>query len=345
MLGAMADVESLRRRLESFLTDAAGGPARVLEAHPLAGGASREAWSVDVEIASGPQAGRHALVLRRDLGGTIHRDSLSREQEFAVLRAAHAGGVRAPRPLWCCADPAVLGRPFFLMERLPGEAVGRRIVKDPALVAARAELPGAMGRELAKIHAIAPATHGLDFLPGPAAASNPALGVLAQSAAALRERGEPHPALELAIRWLESHAPQCAETVVVHGDFRIGNVLVSPRGLEGILDWEFVHRGDPHEDLAWPLVRAWRFGNDGLRFGGVAEAEPFLEAYAAASGRAVDRQAVDYWELLGNLRWAVGCLSQADRHLNGEEPSVELASLGRKAAEMEWELLERLSRP
>lgn len=336
----LAPVDDLRERLEAFINTAAGGAARVTAARPLAGGASREAWAVDVEIASGPDAGRHELVLRRDLGGTIHADSLSRDQELRVLRAAHAEGVRAPRPRWGTADPAILGRPFFLMDRLPGETVGRRVVKDPSLAAARAALPGEMGRELTKIHAIDPARHGLDFLPAPPAGISPARAALDGSLRVLRGRGEPHPALELAARWLAERAPACEPPVLVHGDFRIGNVLVGPRGLEGVLDWEFAHLGDPHEDLAWPLVRSWRFGNDGLRFGGLSAPEPFFEAYEAASGRTVDHAAVGYWEVMGNFRWAVGCLAQADRHLSGVERSVELASLGRKAAEVEWELLE-----
>jgi aminoglycoside phosphotransferase (APT) family kinase protein len=336
----METQEDLRERLEAFLATAAGAPARVVGMRPLAGGASREAWAVDVEIATGGEAGRHELVLRRDLGGTIQRDSLTREQEFEVLRAAHASSVLAPRPRWCAKDPRLLGRPFFLMDRLPGEAVGRRVVKDPALAAALRALPVQMGQALAQIHAIDPALPALGFLPRAAQDGSPARAAVAQSAAVVRERGEPHPALELAVRWLLERAPVCETAVFVHGDYRIGNVLVTPTGLAGILDWEFAHVGDPHEDLAWPLVRSWRFGADALHFGGVADPAPFFAAYEEASGRRVDRRAVAYWEVLGNLRWAVGCLAQADRHLRGEERSVELASLGRKAAEVEWELVE-----
>src|SRR6185437_11434972 len=130
--------------------------------------------------------------------------------------------------------------------------------------------------------------------------------------------------------------------VLVHGDFRVGNLMVGPEGLVGVFDWEFAHVGDPLEDLAWPCVRSWRFGQDGLVLGGLAGPEEFLEVYERLSGRRVSRPDLRYWEMVGNLRWAVGCISQANRHLSGQAPSVELASLGRRTAEMELELLDLL---
>ncbi len=120
--------------------------------------------------------------------------------------------------------------------------------------------------------------------------------------------------------------------------------MVGPDGLRGVFDWEFAHVGDPAEDLAWPCVRSWRFGHDAQRLGGVGSFEEFHEAYERAGGRKVERRAVEYWEVMGNLRWAVGCVAQAHRHLSGQAPSVELASLGRRAAEMELELLDLIAR-
>jgi aminoglycoside phosphotransferase (APT) family kinase protein len=156
--------------------------------------------------------------------------------------------------------------------------------------------------------------------------------------------GEPHPALELAIRWLRPRAPASGRLVLVHGDFRVGNLMVGPSGLVGVFDWEFAHVGDPHEDLAWPCIRSWRFGQDQRRLGGVGDPEDFFAAYEAAGGGAVDRSTITFWEVLGNLRWAVGCVSQAHRHLSGQAPSVELASLGRRACEMELEVLDLIAR-
>jgi aminoglycoside phosphotransferase (APT) family kinase protein len=326
-------------RLETWLTATVGGPARVTAARQLTGGASRESWAVDVEVGGGPEAGRHALVLRRDLGGLIQDEALTREQEFRVLVVAHRRGVRAPRPRWLCTDPAVLGVPFFLMDRLEGESVGRRVVREPALAEARRLLPAQMGEQLALIHRIDSRAEGLDFLPAPDPGRSPAETALERTSQQLGRLGEPHPALELGLRWLRRHAPPCPAPVLVHGDFRVGNLMVGPDGLRGVFDWEFAHVGDPAEDLAWPCVRSWRFGHDIQRLGGVGSFEEFQAAYERAGGRKVERRAVEYWEVMGNLRWAVGCVAQAHRHLSGQAPSVELASLGRRAAEMELELL------
>jgi aminoglycoside phosphotransferase (APT) family kinase protein len=134
------------------------------------------------------------------------------------------------------------------------------------------------------------------------------------------------------------------ELVVTHGDWRIGNLVVDEDGLVAVLDWEFAHLADPVEDVAWPLVRAWRFGVDGLRLGGVGDVEPYLDRYNALTGRALTLDDLYVWEVFGNVKWAVGCLTQARRHLNGLDRSVELAVLGRFAAEMEYELLDLIER-
>jgi aminoglycoside phosphotransferase (APT) family kinase protein len=335
----MTTIKDCLPRLEAFLAEKAGAPARVVAARHLTGGASRDTWAVDVEVEGGPEAGRHPLVLRRDLGGEIDEQALSRAHEFRLLQVTHAAGVLAPRPRWLCTDTAVLGAAFFLMDRLEGESVGRRVVREPALADARRTLPRQMGEQLTRIHALDVEAAGLDFLSRPAGRS-PALDTVERLASQLERSGEPHPALELALRWLRARALQCANPVLVHGDFRVGNLMVAPAGLVGVFDWEFAHVGDPAEDLAWPCVRSWRFGQDHLHLGGVGRPEEFFDAYARAGGRLVEPAAVRYWEVLGNFRWAVGCVVQAGRHLSGQAPSVELASLGRRTAEVELELLD-----
>jgi aminoglycoside phosphotransferase (APT) family kinase protein len=330
-------------QVATFLTEQVGAPVRVTGLRHLTGGASRESWAVDAEIASQPQSTPLALVLRRDLGGLIQPEALTREQEFRLLQAAHRAGVLVPRPRWLCAE-AEQGGPFFVMDRLEGESVGRRVVREAALAEARRRLPAQFGVQLARIHQIDPMAEGLGFLPAPEPGRSPAATAVARSARQLEDLGEPHPVLELALRWLKAHALLCPRPVLLHGDFRVGNLMVGPEGLRGVFDWEFAHLGDPAEDLAWPCVRSWRFGQDGLRLGGVGDPEGMFRAYESAGGPPVDRRAVAYWEVMGNLRWAVGCIAQAARHLSGQAVSVELASLGRRAVEMELELLDLIER-
>jgi aminoglycoside phosphotransferase (APT) family kinase protein len=340
----MTTSDDFSLRLALFLSHTLGASVQVIASRKLTGGASRESWAIDIDVSAGPQAGRNALVLRRDMGGVIHETALSREQEFRILEAAYRSGVKVPRPRWLCVEPAVLGVPFFLMDRLEGESVGRRILREVGLDSGRRMLPRQMGEQLARIHRMDPVREELEFLLGNEPGCSPAQTSLNRVARQLDEFGEPHPALELALRWLRMHAPSGDSSIVIHGDFRVGNIMVGSDGLRGIFDWEFAHLGDRHEDLAWPCVRAWRFGNDRDRFGGVGRPEDFIEAYEKAGGDAVDLRAVKYWEILGNFRWAVGCIAQANRHLSGQAPSIELASLGRRTAEMELEVLDLIER-
>ncbi len=327
-------------RLAAYLSREAGAEVRVVAIAPMAGGASREMFSVDVDVEDGPEKGRRALVLRRDLGGRIYDQALDRAGEFKVIAEARRAKVRVPEPRWLCEDPAVLGAPFFLQDRVAGETIGRRIVKDPALADARPRLAGEMAEELARIHTID--TTRLPFLPRPRDGMTPAESELAYARGQLDRLREAHPVIELALAWLGERVPETGAPTFVHGDFRVGNVVVGPSGLEGVLDWEFAHVGDPLEDLAWPLVRSWRFGVDAKEVGGVGDRGPYVETYAKASGRDVRLGDVRFWEILGNVRWAIGCVAQANRHLSGQSPSVEFASLGRKTAEMELDLLDLL---
>jgi aminoglycoside phosphotransferase (APT) family kinase protein len=323
----------LTERLGAFIAQASGARTTITSMKPIAGGASRETWAVDADVGGANEA----LVLRMDLASSMNPDALSRPQEFALLAAAQAAGVLAPRPRWLDADGTALGRPFLLMDRIGGESIGPRVVRRPELAVARARLPTQMATQLARIHAIDPTALG--FLPRPPTGHSAALHALDSTRRVIDAIDLQSPALEFGLRWLGRRAPSCAQLTLIHGDFRIGNLLVGPEGLNAVIDWEFAHVGDPHEDLAWPCVRDWRFGNDALHVGGVGELAPYLAAYEAAADRNIDRNALHWWEIMGNLRWATTCHIQAQRHLSGADPSVELASLGRRAAEMELEFL------
>jgi aminoglycoside phosphotransferase (APT) family kinase protein len=287
--------------------------AEIVSLRQLAGGASKEAWAV--ELADG-----RGLLVRRAGVGVIHRDTLTLAQEFEVLDAAVAAGVRAPCPLAYLGD--VAGREAFAMELVEGETIGRRLVRCPP-----PGLPQEMAGELAKIHTIEP----LDFLARG--------GAVERFYEELDSVGEPHPAIEYGLAWVRERLIPVRPPTFVHGDFRIGNLAVTDH-LVAVLDWEFAHVGDPVEDLAWPLVRAWRFGADTLRLGGIGEVEPYLERYNELTGRVISPAELEVWEVFGNVKWAIGCLTQSRRHLNGQDRSVEYAVLGRMTAEMEYELLD-----
>ena len=304
--------------------------ARVQKLHLLAGGASKEAWLLDLEYDNK----KLELIIRRAGGGAMNLEQLSLEQEFSVIEAVYAAGVTVPKPIAYLPD--LLGREAFISARMQGETVGRRIVSRPEFAEARAKLPHRMAEELARIHSTQ--TSNLGFLPH----SNGLTGArrsIERLYAELDSVAEPHPAIELALAWLKSYEPSCYGEILLHGDFRIGNLMVSSNDLVAVLDWEFAHLGDPAEDLAWTLIRAWRFGNDALHLGGISELEPYLAHYNQLTKQNITLKTLHYWEIMGNVKWAVAALTQAKRHLDRLERSVELAVLGRLSAEMELELL------
>jgi aminoglycoside phosphotransferase (APT) family kinase protein len=302
----------------------------------MPGGASREIWSFDCAMQRGGETTRRAMVLRRDPGA--HNISTNRRHEFMVIRAAFEERILVPEVFWVSEDPAVLGSAFFIMERIDGETLARRLLRDDTYARAREAMPIQLADILAKIHRIDPVKHKLDFLAEPG--DNAALTEVKRYEENFRRLAlEPHPAFELAFRWLLKRFPKTPRKTLVHGDYRIGNVIFGPEGVRSILDWELAHLGDPMEDVGWMCVRAWRFGNDQKPVGGLGTREDFFRAYEKASGIDVDPEAARFWEVFGNLRWGIITISQARTHIDGFVKSVELASIGRRTAETELELL------
>ena len=333
-----------RPALEDFLRASSGArAAEIVEATPLTGGAIQENWRLEVDFDGGALPGRQDLVLRTDAPTQIAA-SLSRPQEFAVLRAVWRAGVTVPEPLWLCGDSQILGTPFYLMRHLPGVALGHKVVADTSLGGDREALAERLGEELAKIHRITPPEPGLEFLDQPS--PDPARHAIKSYRVFLDRLGRPHPGLEWGLRWCEAHAPPAgepgSEIVLTHQDFRSGNYLVDDHGLTAVLDWEFAAWGDPISDLGWFCAKCWRYGRPDLEAGGIAARAPFYRGYERASGRKIDPEAVAYWEIMAHLRWAVIALQQGARTISGGEVSLELALTGRLTPpEMELEILRR----
>jgi aminoglycoside phosphotransferase (APT) family kinase protein len=331
------ELDEMVARLTAFIrTEGRFDGVAIENFRKMPGGASREIWSFDCAMQRGGETTRSAMVLRRDPGA--HNISTNRRHEFMVIRAAFEERVPVPEVFWVSEDPAVLGSAFFIMERVDGETLARRLLRDDAFARAREVMPAQLAEILAKIHRIDPVKHQLDFLPEPG--DNAALTEVKRYEENFRRLAlEPHPTFELAFRWLLKRVPKTPRKTLVHGDYRIGNVIFGPEGVRSILDWELAHLGDPMEDVGWMCVRAWRFGNDKKPVGGLGTREDFFSAYEKASGAAVDPEAARFWEVFGNLRWGIITISQARTHIDGFVKSVELASIGRRTAETELELL------
>src|SRR5439155_10518298 len=267
-MAGMASPPFDRAALGRFLAEASGaGKVEVGELSLLPGGAIRENWGFDAEFAGGRLDGTQRLVLRTDAATGI-ASSLGRVEEFAVLQAVFAAGVGVPEPLFAGAEPQSIGKPFFVMRRLPGTAQGRQITTDPALEPELPRIAVHLARELALIQQVRPPRSDLAFLPHIDAAAH-----IAAFRAYLDTHPQPRPVLEWAISWLETHVPLPLAPVLCHRDFRTGNYLLDFASggaeLSGILDWEFAGWGDPDEDIGWFCCKGWRFARLDREAGGI----------------------------------------------------------------------------
>jgi aminoglycoside phosphotransferase (APT) family kinase protein len=259
--------------------------------------------------------------------------SLSKPQEFAVLRAAFAAGMSAPEPLFMCDSLAEFGRPFYIMRRARGVGAGRLITRSEA---PQPELTRELGRQLALLHSIRPGAPGLDLLAVPDKPGLAAARLYRQWVGAEASRD---PVLARGLRWLERNVPPAGEIALCHRDYRTGNYLVENGRLTAILDWEFCGWSDPMEDVAWFCSRSWRFARMDREAGGIADRAAFYAAYEEASGRRVDPARVAFWETSSYLRWAAIAHLQGERHVSGAEPSLELALTARMTPEILADML------
>jgi aminoglycoside phosphotransferase (APT) family kinase protein len=320
----------IEKALSAWTTAQFGAGARVEGLKRLSGGASQETWAFDV---AAPDQ-RHLLILRRAPGGVAaarSSEAVSLATEAELLGATSRSGVRVPEVLHVSPPGSALGE-AFIMRRVAGETLGRKILRDDEYKTARTRLTRDCGEALAGIHAI----------PTPLFKALPrSLGEdqIAKYEAIYRAFDMPRPVLELAFAWLKANAPAPAAPVLVHGDFRLGNLIVDETGLAAVLDWELAHIGDPREDIAWVCVNSWRFGHSEKRVGGFGDLPELLDAYAAAGGARFTPAEIDWWEILGSLKWGVMCMIMYSAYKTGSDPSVERAAIGRRVSENEIDLI------
>jgi aminoglycoside phosphotransferase (APT) family kinase protein len=324
----MTEASGLAGLLAVRLRELWGTPVEVTGIRQLSGGASRESWDIQVRAAGHAES---RLILLRDAGGRARAPERNIAVEAAAMGAARAAGV----PVAEVHDhgggdrgEGALGRAYLLVGHLDGETIPRRLLRDDAYAAVRPGLARRLGEVLARIHRADP-----EKIPG-----LPRLDALGQLTGLYQAFAEPRPALEIGLRWLAARRPPAVPDTLVHGDFRTGNLMVGADGLHGVLDWELAHRGDPRQDLGWLCTKAWRFGS-ASPVGGFGPRADLMAGYAAGGGTPPDEETQRWWELYGTVRWALLCRGQAERYLSGAEPSIELAVLGRRVCEQEWDIL------
>lgn len=321
------DVRAALGRLAERL---GGAGATVTEAQRLSGGASMETWAFGFDGANGPES----LILRRR---SVPFDpenarSISLQSEAALIQATEANRARVPHVRHICDDQDGLGE-AYVMVRVGGETLGKKITSDPRFDAVRPVLARQCGEALWGIHRTAPPA-GV-----PLKAVDGTLE-LDRYEEVYRATGARRPILELAFQYLRRHVPDPVTPVLLHGDFRNGNIMFDPGiGVAAVLDWELAHIGDPAEDMGWICTNSWRFGRPDRPVGGFGDYEDLLAGYAAAGGGRIDLPRVRFWQMLGSLRWGVMCLTMYLSWRDGAVKSVERPMIGRRVSETEADLV------
>lgn len=325
-----ADTEELlARSVASWFPGATG----VSAAARLSGGASQETWSFDIVH---PNGNVGAILRRSPAGyGAAPSRAAGLDAEAVLMQRAHEAGVPSPKVLYVLRPQDDLGT-GFIMDRVDGETIPRKILRDEQFAQARPKLARQLGGVLATIH-------GLPEAQLPKLRHMTAAIEISELMRDYRSLNWPKPVFELALRWLRDHDPgPSAQVTLVHGDFRHGNLMIGPDGVRAVLDWELAHFGDPMEDLGWICVNSWRFGEIDKPVGGFGSREELFAGYEAGGGRA-DPARVTFWEVMGTLRWGVMCCGMMQRFRLGPDHSMERAMIGRRASETEIDLLRLLA--
>jgi len=321
--------EELGRCVASWCPGATG----VTGAAKLSGGASQETWSFDIVH---PDGNIGAILRRAPPGyGAAPSRAAGLAAEAQLMQLAYEAGVPSPRVLHVLQPRDKLGT-GFIMQRVEGETIARKILRDEKFASARPLLARQLGKVAAGIH-------GLPLAKLPDLRRMTAAKEIAELERDYRGFEWPRPVFELALRWLRDRDPgPSPEVTLVHGDFRHGNLIIGPEGLRAVLDWELAHTGDPMEDLGWICVNSWRFGEIDKPVGGFGAREELFAGYES-TGRRVNPERVKFWEVMGTLRWGVMCCGMMQRFRSGPEQSIERAMIGRRSSETEIDLLRLLA--
>uniref|UniRef100_A0A803TCF0 Acyl-CoA dehydrogenase family member 10 n=1 Tax=Anolis carolinensis TaxID=28377 RepID=A0A803TCF0_ANOCA len=291
--------------------------------------------------------GDHHFVLRKKPPGKLLPSAHAVEREFRVLKALAQAGVPVPKVLALCEDPSIIGTPFYLMEHCAG-----RIFKDPSLpgleARQRMEIYTAMNRVLCKIHSVDIQVAGLEDY----GKHGNYIQRQVQTWSKQYRATETHsiPAMERLIEWLPSHMPASERLSVVHGDFRLDNLIFHPEKPEvaAVLDWELSTLGNPLSDLAYNCVAYYLPSHfsilKGLRDHDVHQLGiPSAEAYVQLYCDQMDIPPIENWNFyvaFSFFRIAAILQGVYKRSLTGQASSATAESTGKQVeliADLAWD--------
>ena len=306
-----------------------GIEGKVSNLEPLTGGASKEIWKF--EVSNAKQSTK--MILRRGSGieGPL---AIKTADEARIQKEVIKVGAPVPIILAVSKNEEELGD-SYIMHFVEGESIARKILRDKEYKKALPILAYQCGEAIAKIHNVD--INNFSFLP-----KKPAEDQLEDLYSTYQSFEQPSPVFEYAYLWLKEQDFGNFQESLVHGDFRLGNIIVNAEGLQSIIDWELAHIGNPLQDLGWVCGNSWRFGKNDKVVGGFGELEDLLEGYNSVSKLKVNKEMVKCWQVFGTFRWGVICLIQAYAHLNGTINSIEKAAIGRRVSETEIDIVDLL---
>ena len=306
-----------------------GIEGKVSNLEPLTGGASKEIWKF--EVSNAKQSIK--MILRRGSGieGPL---AIKTADEARIQKEVIKVGAPVPIILAVSKNEEELGD-SYIMHFVEGESIARKILRDKEYKKALPILAYQCGEAIAKIHNVD--INNFSFLP-----KKPAEDQLEDLYSTYLSFEQPSPVFEYAYLWLKEQDFSNFQESLVHGDFRLGNIIVNGEGLQSIIDWELAHIGNPLQDLGWVCGNSWRFGKNNKVVGGFGELEDLLKGYNSISKFQVNNEMVKCWQVFGTFRWGVICLIQAYAHLNGTINSIEKAAIGRRVSETEIDIVDLL---
>ncbi len=329
-----ADTLVAVEQLEAAVRRRFGPQARISNVTPTTVGGSNRTLLFDLH----EQAAARRLVLRQETISAEYTPFLPASRQYPVLRVAFEHGLPVPEPVFML-EPADGMGDGYVVGAIRGESLPKTLLTAASFASARARFLEQAGACLARLHAIDIREPALDGLRDVRESGDP----LAAWTHYYDLWEEPHPVIEYALRWLDINRPQSAGKVLVHGDFRLGNMLVATEGLRALLDWECAHFGDALEDLGWFCTRSWRLHRTDRPAGGLGQRAALYHAYERAGGAPVDPQAARWWEIFGLMRWALYNLMQIFGHQSGRRRSPAFAACGRNTSLIEYDLLMTIS--
>jgi aminoglycoside phosphotransferase (APT) family kinase protein len=330
----MSDAQAVAAMLAKVVAARIGPPGEVRDLTRLTGGATKITWSFDARVGDGTEA----LILQQSSPRAAPAGdpmaSLPRvcgADEAALLAAAAKAGIPIATVRATLTPPDGLGV-GLITDRIEGETLGARIVRDERFTASRPRLADQCGRILAALHRI-------DVAAAPFLAGHGPAAQLRLYREVYESFDHPRPVMEIALSWVAEHVPPAAPAAIVHGDFRNGNFVIGADGIRAVLDWEIAHLGDPMEDLGWLCVKTWRFGG-GAPVGGFGTRDALFAAYESAGGGTVDLARVRFWEAFGCVKWSIMCMMKGESARRGGRHDLEQLAIGRRAEEPLWDFLD-----